>query len=157
MKCFMKTLNTMLAFVVLLVLAACYKTPEHSSLPPFNALAVPDARQLADRMCAAVPFLSYGAGQMVGKPDRDPQTGNILGTAYAHTFCKDEQKVYRGCSDIEWDPTGTTVLSYTTRWRVTELAQIGRHEPKDWVPDVRLHCFQIGYGGNGPPDTTKPF
>ena len=117
-------------------------------LPPFSALAVPDASQVVDRMCAGPPFLSYGDGPMVKKPDRDPATGNILGTAYVSTFCKDEKVIYWGCADIEWDPTGTKVLSYTKRWRVREPAT--RHDPGgDWWRDTKANCFNgtLMHGG----------
>jgi hypothetical protein len=118
-------------------------------LPPFSALAVPDASQVVDRLCAGPPFMSYGDGPMMAnKPDRDPATGNILGAAYVTTFCKDEKLIYFGCADIEWDPTGTTVVKYTARWRVKEPFTV-RDTGGDWYRNVGTSCFNMKSGGNG--------
>src|SRR5262245_28799999 len=76
---------------------------DHSH-PYHSDLVTPDVHILVGPMSQGCQVQLHGV--LVRK--QDPETGNVLGTAFGEAYCRGGLH-YQGCADVTWAPTGATV------------------------------------------------
>ena len=127
-------MNNFTAFLALLLsLSSVAGVMAQALPPPPPHLAAPDPVVITGT-CPGLPATVYVIGQ-------DPTTLYWSGIAYAEVPCptKDNSGVtwWRGCADVMWDPTGTTI-TYKIRFQ----EQItGSPTKAEKVVDLNKRCF----------------